>query len=194
MCTAVNKDSTDAQHVAAATLYWLEKTVIGLNLCPFAKKELAEHRIKVQVCAALKIDDVLLSLQQEITRLDTDASVTTTLLVLSQALPDFYDFNDFIALGEQLINTMDRSGVYQLASFHPEYRFSGTEPNDPENFTNRSPYPVLHILREESVSAAVDAHPNTHAIPERNIALMNSMGFAKMHAMLTTAKQHQDTS
>ncbi len=179
--------SHETDRIEAATLYWLENVVIGLNLCPFAKKEFLEQRISLHVSALQTAGDLLELLRVEIKKRDTNNDIATTRLILPKAFQNFYDFNDFLDEAEQLITVLNKTGEYQLASFHPDYQFAGTQASAAENYTNRSPYPILHILREEHVSRAVDSHPNTEAIPERNIALMNELGVEKMKGMLAAA-------
>ena len=117
-------------------------------------------------------------------RLDKDPEIETTLLIHPHALADFADYNDFLALADALLVQAEREGVYQVASFHPHYRFAGTGEDDAENYSNRSPYPMLHLLREASVGQAIDAHPDIDAVPSRNIARMNELGRTHMKALL----------
>lgn len=163
---------------------WVETLVVGMNLCPFAKRELVNNRVRFVTTPATTEEDLLMALQDELELLNSDPSIETTLLIHPQVLQDFYDFNDFLNFADGLLQEMDLEGVYQIASFHPDYQFGGTEPDDAENYTNRSPYPVLHLIREESLEKAIASHPDVDGIPERNIALMNEMGTEKLKAML----------
>lgn len=163
---------------------WVETLVVGMNLCPFAKRELVNNRVRFVTTPATTEEDLLMALQDELEFLNSDPSIETTLLIHPQVLQDFYDFNDFLNFADGLLQEMDLEGVYQIASFHPDYQFGGTEPDDAENYTNRSPYPVLHLIREESLEKAIASHPDVDGIPERNIALMNEMGTEKLKAML----------
>lgn len=160
------------------TKEWLEKAVIGLNLCPFARAAYIKNQIRFVVSKAQTPDDLLKDLTFEMKHLSsTDASVTdTTVLIHPEVLNDFFDYNEFLNLAESALIKNGFEGVFQIASFHPEYQFAGTEPNDITNYTNRSPYPILHILREESVSLAVDSYPNAEGIPDKNIETMNKLG------------------
>ena len=155
---------------------WVESFVVDMNLCPFAKRELIKNRVRFALTAAKTEEELLIALQAELELLDSDASIETTLLIHAKVLQDFYDYNQFLNYADKLLRQLDLEGVYQIASFHPDYQFGGTEPNDVENFTNRAPYPLLHILREESLERAIAEYPDVEKIPERNITLMKNMG------------------
>ncbi|MDP9992424.1 hypothetical protein J2W28_001544 [Variovorax boronicumulans] len=168
----------DAFQAEADTRRWLERAVIGLNLCPFAK---AVH-VKAQIHYAVYLPadesglmDALLAEANELAALDA-AVRDTTLLIAPNTLADFLDFNDFLGRAERKLSRAGFDGVFQLASFHPQFQFSGTEPDDIENATNRAPYPTLHLLREDSVSRAVEASPEAEAIFERNIETLEALG------------------
>lgn len=162
--------------IESATRQWLEDVVIGLNLCPFARKELVNNRIRFVVSPADSEEALLMALQQELVFLNENPATETTLLIHPDLLTDFDDYNDFLAAADGLLELLELEGVYQVASFHPDYRFADTGPEDAENYTNRSPFPMLHLLREDSVARAVDSHPDPDSIPERNIALMQQLG------------------
>ena len=130
-------------------------------------------------------EQLLVELQGELELLNSDDSIETTLLIHPEALQDFYSYNQFLDYVDGLVREMALEGVYQVASFHPDYQFGGTEPDDAENYTNRSPYPILHLIREASLEQAVANYPDSDEIPERNIALANSLGKDKMQALLT---------
>lgn len=159
---------------------WVREQVVGWNLCPFARRELVNETIRFRVSEAEDEEALLLALAEEIQFLDRQSDVETTLLIHPRILSRFDDYNEFLGLAEALLADMEREGVYQIASFHPQYQFAGTQPDDPENYTNRSPYPLLHLLREDSLSDAVDNHPDVQQIPVDNIALMNRMGVEKL--------------
>jgi hypothetical protein len=165
-------------HDAVATVVrqWLESLVIKLNLCPFAGRELLNDRIRFAVTSATTEDELLNALQTEFELLGTDTSIETTLLIHPEVLCDFADYNQFLDAVDGLLRYLELEGIYQVASFHPDYQFGGTAPDDVENFSNRSPYPLLHILREESLERAITEFPDVEQIPERNITLMKSMG------------------
>ena len=168
----------DAIQAEADMRRWLERAVIGLNLCPFAK---AVH-VKAQIRYAVYLPtdeaaliDTLLAEADELAALD--ASVRdTTLLIAPNTLADFLDFNDFTARAERRLARAGFDGVFQLASFHPRFQFAGTDADDIGNATNRAPYPTLHLLREDSVSRAVEAFPEAEAIFERNIETLEALG------------------
>ncbi|MFP3977666.1 DUF1415 domain-containing protein [Marinobacter sp. KMM 10035] len=170
--------------VVQATRKWVEDVVVGYNLCPFAKRELVRDRVRFVVSEADNEDSLLQALQTELLRLDDEPEIETTLLIHPQVLQDFADYNEFLGAADGLLTYLDMEGIYQIASFHPDYQFAGTESDDAENYTNRSPYPMLHLLREASLEAAIDNHPDVDGIPPRNIELMNQLGAEKMRAVL----------
>lgn len=153
-----------------AVIQWLNNVVIGLNLCPFSAKPAREKRVRFYVSFAQDEDALLAELENEMELMDNTpaAEVETTLIIVPKLLVDFFDYNQFLVWANQLIKRMGWSGVYQLASFHPQYCFAGCEPDDPENLTNRSPYPILHIIREASLSKALEYFPEVESIPEQN--------------------------
>lgn len=157
---------------------WLEKSVIGLNLCPFAKAVHLKKQIRYQVSSACTDEDLLRDLVAELKFLiQTDAAdVDTTLLIHPQILGDFLDYNDFLHVAEATVLELGLEGMIQIASFHPRYQFAGSSADDISNYTNRSPYAALHLLRESSVTKAVDSYPDVDAIPERNIQTMKTLG------------------
>jgi len=161
---------------------WLENVVIGFNLCPFARKPYLKNSIRIMIDETTVVDDIYLSLLKEIDTLDKQNvnELETTLLVVPNVLASFEDYNDFLFSVNELIKSLDREGVYQVASFHPEYQFAGTDINDVENFTNRSPYPIFHLIREDSLSEALESYPNPESIPERNIKKMKSLSSSQL--------------
>lgn len=163
---------------------WVETVVIDLNLCPFAKRELLNNRIRFCASKATNPEQLLDSLHVELQRLSADQSIETTLLIHPDTLQDFHDYNQFLAAADALLIDMKYEGIYQIASFHPHYQFAGTEPDDVENYSNRSPYPMLHLIREQSLERAVANYPDADKIPERNIALLNRLGRNKMQVLL----------
>jgi len=163
---------------------WLETVVIGLNLCPFAKRELVNNRINFIVSDANNELDLLDDLKQALKQLNDDHSIETSLLIHPNVLQNFTDYNQFLDYADDVLYDMKLDGVYQIASFHPDYQFADTHIDDVENYTNRSPYPLLHLLREESLEKAVANYPHPEQIPERNIALFREMGVDKIRALL----------
>lgn len=156
---------------------WLSQAVVGLNLCPFANHPLQNRAVRICVSEAASDADLLTDLQLEMQRMDETptAQLETTLVVAANHLQDFADYNDFLDAVDWLIEHNDWLGVYQVASFHPQYCFAGASPEDQENLTNRAPYPILHILREASLEHAIDHYPDVEQIPSRNIEKMESL-------------------
>lgn len=167
-----------------ATQTWLKKVVIAHNVCPFAQRELKRGSIHFEVETATEIETCLLNLIVECERLDNDENIETTLLIYANAFADFEAYLDFVELAQGLLEVQDYEGVYQLASFHPDYCFEGSTLTDPANYTNRSPYPMLHLLRESTLENALANYPNPEMIPENNIRLTRHLGLAKMQATL----------
>jgi len=163
---------------------WVESFVVELNLCPFVKREWVNNRVRLFATNVVTEEQLLEVLQTELELLNSDAAVETTLLIHPKVLQDFYDYNEFLNLADSLLIEMDLEGVYQIASFHPNYQFGGTDPDDVENCTNRSPYPMLHLLREDSLEKAIAKYPDVDQIPIRNIELMNSMGQDKLSEIM----------
>jgi len=174
----------DNDKVIAPVRRWLDSVVVDLNLCPFARRELVKNRVRFVVTEADTEEQLLVALETELDLLRNDPSIETTLLIHPNVLEDFYDYNQFLSFSDGMLVQMKLEGVYQVASFHPDYRFSGTEPDDVENFTNRSPYPMLHIIREESLERAIADYPDVEQIPTRNIKLMNDLGRRKLETLL----------
>ncbi|HSW14556.1 MAG TPA: DUF1415 domain-containing protein [Solimonas sp.] len=163
--------------VETAVRQWLEQVVIGLNLCPFAARPVRGGQLRVFVSDANTELDLLTDLQLELARLDETPveQLETTLIVVPHMLEDFIDYNDFLEQVDGLMENFEWDGIYQVASFHPNYQFAGTQPWDAENLTNRSPYPLLHLLREDSVEAAIASHPDIDSVPENNIRRMSEL-------------------
>ena len=164
--------------VIAATQAWIERAVIGLNLCPFARVPVAQQRVRLRVSQARDAEALIADLREEANRLDTadPTDTETTLLIHPFVFADFLDYNDFLDVADELLIEMELDGVLQVASFHPAYQFADTAPDAVGNCTNRSPYPTLHLLREESIDRAVEAMPDTDAIYQRNIETLHALG------------------
>lgn len=172
------------QNPKQATKQWVESVVIGLNLCPFAKQEFVNDRIRYSVSDANTPEQLLQNLQTEIERLDGDNQIETTLLIHPGTLQDFDHYNQFLEIAEHLLKTMHYEGVFQIASFHPDYQFANAQVDAADNYTNRSPFPMLHIIREASLAKAIAHYPNPERIPQNNIALLNTLGNNKMRSLL----------
>jgi hypothetical protein len=172
-------------HALAETRAWVDRAVIGLNLCPFAKAPQVKGQVRYVVSLADDPAALLSDLIAELERLAEAPPdrLETTLLIHPRVLTDFADYNDFIAIAEDTVAELDLEGVLQVASFHPQYQFDGTEPDDITNATNRSPYPTLHLIREDSIDKAVAAFPEAEAIYEVNMATMERLGQAGWAAL-----------
>jgi hypothetical protein len=154
---------------------WLEDVVIGLNLCPFAKGPFLKKEIRFCVSEAKSNVEAANDIIKECHLLDEDEAIETTLVIYPQTFGDFLNFNDFLFFGDLILKENHWQGVYQIASFHPNYRFANTESDDPQNLTNRSPYPILHLLRESSLTKALDQYTEPEQIPKDNIRTMREL-------------------
>jgi uncharacterized protein len=168
-----------------ATQAWVERFVIGLNLCPFAGAVAAQGRVRYTVSAARDIDVLYNDLLTELMLIiEADpAVVETTVLVHPLVLQDFEQYLDFLEIVEEALEDADLEGVLQVASFHPQYQFEGVDADDVSHYTNRSPYPMLHILREDSLTGAIDSHPDPEGIPARNVEKLREMGLERVLAL-----------
>lgn len=174
----MNAAAVPGEDPIAATRRWLERAVIGLNLCPFAKAVLAKGQVRFVLSEAATPEALLEELASELVLLEQSdpERIDTTVLIHPRVLNEFLDFNDFLELADGVVAALDLEGEIQVASFHPDYQFADTHPNDIENYTNRSPYPTLHLLREDSVERAVEAFPEASDIFEKNIATLRALG------------------
>ncbi|HNW01444.1 MAG TPA: DUF1415 domain-containing protein [Burkholderiaceae bacterium] len=178
-------DSPQTDTVLSDTRIWLERAVIGLNLCPFAKGVQVKGQIHYSVSAATSPQDLLDDLKGELKDLMAlDSSVRdTTLLIAPHCLQDFLDFNDFLPKADKVLKSMKLDGVIQIASFHPQFQFAGTDVDDITNYTNRAPYPTLHLIREASIDRAVKAFPEAETIFEANMQTMEQLGHEGWNAL-----------
>ncbi len=178
----------DDEAVVAVTRQWIEKAVIGLDLCPFARAVYVKNQVRYVVSRAPHLDGLLEDLDRELDYLaaaDPD-EIDTTLLIHPTLLPDFPDFNDFMQLAEAAVDEHGLDGVIQIASFHPAFQFEGTTPDDIGNYSSRAPFPILHLLREASIERAVAAFPEAGTIYERNIVTLKALGHAGWAALWAT--------
>jgi hypothetical protein len=178
----------------AATHHWLEEAVIGLNLCPFARTVYVKRQIRwVESTArdALDLREDLVRELQFLVAADPE-TVNTTLLIHPHALNDFLEYNDFLDVVDAAIEEHGLVGILQVASFHPAYHFEGTAPDGVENFTNRSPHPMLHLLREDSISRAIATFPDAATIYERNVATLRRLGPLGWHKLMCRADSSSD--
>ena len=168
------------------TKHWISSFVVKLGLCPFAEFPLQNDQIRYVVYEGANLEDLIHLLDKELRliQLSDPNEIETTLIIHPKVLNNFYDYNDFLDIANQRIFALDLEGVLQIASFHPKYQFGGTEKDDVTNYTNRSPYPMLHILREQSIEIALEKYDNPEAIPENNIDTMNKLGIEKILKMI----------
>lgn len=179
--------------VVASTRAWIERAVIGLNLCPFAKAVYEKDQVRYAVSDAKAVGALRDDLAQELRTLvqAVPAAIDTTLLIHPDVLTEFDDYNAFLEIADATVTALGLAGVLQVASFHPGYQFAGTTPDDVTNNTNRSPYPMLHLLREASMDRAVAAVPEARMIYQRNIETMRRLGVAGWVALGCAAPQHR---
>lgn len=176
----------DPERIRAQTLHWIDTIVIGLDLCPFAHHSIEAARLRIEVSVAINVEELIESFVDELRYLDSadGATFDSTLIVHPALFQGFLDFNDFLTTAEARLEAEGFEGKFQLASFHPGYRFEGVDPEAIGNFTNRSPYPMLHILRESSLTQAIDSHPNPESIPTTNIARLEALGMTALRRLL----------
>ncbi len=190
--TSRSNDLLYSERTVQTVRQWVETLVVGMNLCPFAKREMVNNRVRFATTTSITEEQLLIALQTELELLNTDTSVETTLLIHSRVLQDFFDYNRFLSYADSLLVEMGLEGIYQIASFHPDYQFDGMNPDDAENYTNRSPYPMLHLIREASLERVIADYPEIDQIPVRNIALMNGIGQDKLQALLRFCLNFKD--
>lgn len=170
--------SVSDETVIDHTRQWLEKAVIGLNFCPFAKAPYVKNRVRISVSHAKHLDGFLEDLDRELQLLSaaSENEIETSLLVHPSLFGDFFIFNDMLDIADEAVAENGLEGVIQIAPFHPDFQFEGTDANDISNYTNRSPYPTLHLIRESSISRAAESFPDAETIFGRNIKLLEEMG------------------
>ncbi len=175
------------QEIIKSVSHWLSKVVIGLNLCPFAKAPFNKGQVELIVTHADTDDELVQFLSDRLNRLAETSSekIETTIIIVADWLQQFDDYNQFLDLADDVIVANELEGILQVASFHPNYQFEGTSPDSPENYSNRSPYPLLHLLREESVERALESEQNADDIVARNIAKLNELGVVGVKALLS---------
>ncbi len=193
MPASIQPGPSDAD-VERATRRWLERAVLGLELCPFARGPYEGGRVRIAVSAATGADELAGDLERELKTLaDSEPSrLETTLLVHPGALVDFLEYNDFLDVADALLDVLDLAGTLQVASFHPDYRFADVAADDPANCTNRSPFPTLHLLRESSVERAVEACDDPDAIYRRNIETLRRIGEAGWRALIAAGDEEKE--
>ena len=174
----------NSEQLIACTRQWVSEFVISHNICPFAKREFEKGSIHYKVVFDNKLEDQLQALILACEELDTDSSKETSLIIYPNGLDDFENYLDFLEIANALLQKQQYEGVYQLASFHPDYCFEGVDEDDASNFTNRSPYPMLHLLRETSLEKALASYPNPEEIPQRNIKYTRELGISQLTELL----------
>jgi hypothetical protein len=172
------------QYIIKQTKNWLENFIITFNICPFAHKAYKSKSIHYSIVKSNNLEECLATVLSECQRLDTEFDIETTLIIYPNHFSDFNDFNDFIYLSEQLLVEYDFEGIYQLAHFHPLYCFEGEHSSDPANYTNRSPYPMLHLISESNLERDLLSFSQPENIPTRNIKLLRKMGLTKIKTIL----------
>lgn len=177
------------QLVIHQTECWVKTVIVEFNFCPFAKRELERGSIRYRVIQEQPFEDCLQVVIDECVFLDSNITTETSLLIFPAAFEKFDDYLQLVGLAETLLEQQGYEGTYQLASFHPEYRFADTEMDDAANFTNRSPYPMLHLIREASIEKALQYYPDAEGIPERNIEYARAKGLDTMQAMLDRCRK-----
>lgn len=168
------------EQIISQTRQWIMDVVVGCNFCPFAARVMNERKVNYRVVAVDGLPATLLSLSEEIERLNTDDSIETSFIIFAEAYHSFRAYLDMVDAAEKWLRKNKYDGIYQLASFHPDYCFAGEDPKDAANFTNRSVYPMLHLLRESSIDAALKNYPNPDKIPNRNIRFARDKGYVYM--------------
>jgi uncharacterized protein len=173
----------DSDTIIAQTKKWITDVVIGCNFCPFAAREMKRGSIHYEVLVDATNETTLQAVVKIFSLLDSDEKIETALIILPHAYDSFTNYLDIVAKAETLLENENYEGIYQLASFHPQYLFAGSTIIDPSNYTNRSPYPMLHFLREDSVSKAIDSHPNIDNVPEQNVQFSKEKGLEYMQKL-----------
>ncbi|TQV72247.1 DUF1415 domain-containing protein [Aliikangiella marina] len=179
----------DEQQVINAIKYWIKNTIIEYNFCPFAKREFDRGSIHFELVNDANTEEQLHSLVNEFKRLDESSEIETTIVIYPVGLESFFDYLDFLEIANDLLIEEGYEGTYQLASFHPDYCFNDVTQEDPSNFTNRSPYPAIHILREASLEKVLEGYLDPESIPENNIELARETGAEVFEKILTDSKK-----
>ena len=174
-------EKDEAQHLALVRT-WIEQVVIGLNFCPFARKPYDENRVRIVLDYATDDDAILEAVLKELLSLEstTASELETTLIVLPNAYPDFIEFNSLLHVLNDVLEIEGFEGIFQIASFHPHYQFAGTQADSRENFTNRAPFPILHLIREDSIEQVLALHPDPDSIPDNNIKRLNQLSESQL--------------
>jgi len=181
---ASKKENVNIHPAITSTRQWLKSFVIEYNICPFARQEYEKDSIRFTAIAGNDLEKCLTALVTECGHLDSNPDIETALLIFPDGLHSFNAFLDFLDIAQQLLIDRDYEGIYQLASFHPQYCFTNSDQNDAANYTNRSPYPMFHIIRETSIERALENYSNPENIPSKNIQLTRQLGYKKLQAIV----------
>lgn len=173
----------DAATIITQTQKWIANVVVGCNFCPFAAREVKNNSIFYHVATASDKEACLKTLATALEKLDSDSAIATSFVIIPNGFANFYDYLNLVELAEKLMDKLGYEGIYQVASFHPQYLFAGSSTTDAANYTNRSPYPMLHLLREEQMEQALENFTEPERIPERNIVFAQQKGLAYMKAL-----------
>ena len=171
------------ENAIAHTIKWINDVVVGCNFCPFAAREIRRNRIAYEVLFSSGVKECLEALLNAFHKLDQETEIETLFIIMPDSFSSFGSYLQLVELSEKLLQNEGYEGVYQIASFHPLYLFDGAGSDDPANYTNRSPYPMLHLLREQSVTRAIETYPGTEKIPQKNIEYTRARGLAYMQAL-----------
>lgn len=183
--------TTSTEQVIQQTKRWVNDVVIALNLCPFASRVVSENRIDYIVVRGDSLEQHLHQLADCFARLDETSDIETSLIIFPQSYSNFDDYLELLELANRLVEELGYAGIYQLASFHPQYLFAGSTEDDASNYTNRSPYPMLHLLRESSIEKAVASYKNVEVIPNNNIKKLQQLGYTVMQQMLKSIMEER---
>ncbi len=181
--------ATDSQLISQAQC-WIKSVIVECNFCPFAKRELEKGSIRYSVIHEKALEDCLQATIDECVHLDKNKTSETTLLIFPESFSEFDEYLQLVELAEKLLTEQGYEGIYQLASFHPEYVFADSNQDDAANYTNRSPHPMLHLLREASLEKALENYPDPEQIPQRNVELARSLGRDTMKQKLDACGKH----
>jgi len=190
MLYTIENTIMQTEKIIKQTEKWLTSFIINYNICPFAKREHDQAKIRYTVIESSELEHCLESMINECQLLDAESNIETSLIIFPNTFKSFDEYLDFLNIAESLLIDQQYEGIYQLASFHPDYCFEGETASDPANYTNRSPYPMLHLIRELSLEKALDSYPHPEKIPERNILLTRQLGQEKLKAILQNCYSH----
>ncbi len=180
------------QKIINAVKQWIRETIIGFNFCPFAKREFDRDTIHYELVDDKSREEQLHALANEFRRLDENPAIETTIVIYPEGLESYFDYLDFLEIANELLFEQGYEGTYQIASFHPDYCFEDVSGSDPSNYTNRSPYPLLHLIREASLEKVLDRYPDPENIPQRNITLAREKGQEVFKAILANCLKQND--